>query len=123
MKDIENRSDIDRILKVFYEKLFADPEINTIFLDVAHTDLDEHLPSLGDFWENLLFQSKFYNKNVMKIHQDLDAQYPFTQRHFGVWLGHFNDAIDENYHGELAQNMKDRAYSIAYVMRTKILKR
>ncbi len=121
MRDIEKREDIDRILEVFYEKLFADPAINEIFLDVAKTNLEEHLPELGDFWENLLFQTKFYNKNVMQIHKDLDDKYPFTKEHFDIWLGHFNDAVDENSKGMMAQNMKDRAYSIAYVMRTKIL--
>lgn len=120
-QDIKTRSDIDQVLKTFYEKLFADERIAYLFTEVAGTNLETHLPHLGEFWESILFDKNDYAKNVMNIHADLHRKSPLTPLHFQVWLGHLFETIDARHEGVLAQKMKDRANGIAYIMKTKVL--
>jgi len=120
-KEIQERSDIDFILKTFYLKLFADDRIAYLFIDVAKLDLETHLPHLADFWESVIFDKNDYAKNVMFIHMDLHKKSPLTAEHFQLWVNYFKETIDEHYTGELAQKMKDRSSGIAYIMKTKVV--
>lgn len=119
MTDITNRIDIDIILRSFYQKLLLDKRIAYIFTDVAKIDLEKHLPIIGDFWEMVLFQTGNYQKNVLRIHQDLNQQSPITKEHFQIWLYNFNLTIDELYQGDNATIAKQRAQSVATVMQIK----
>ncbi len=121
-QDIQNAEDLYTIVSSFYEKLLADERINPLFDEVVEHGLEEHLQQLVAFWDQMLFGNFGYEKNVMQVHQEKHRKMPFSEEHFTTWLQHFNDSIEELYEGEVAQNMKDRAYSIAYLMRTKILK-
>jgi hemoglobin len=120
-KEIQDRSDIDFILKAFYLKLFADDRIAYLFTEVAKLDLETHLPHLADFWESVIFDKNDYAKNVMSIHMDLHKKSPLTAEHFQLWMTYFKETIDEHYTGGLAQKMKDRANGIAYIMKTKVV--
>lgn len=118
--DIQNREDLLRLVTRFYEKLLADPSISYLFTDVANVDLSHHLPVLVDFWDNILFQSDTYRKNAMQPHQDLHARSALTTAHFDTWLRYFKESVDELFEGEKAFQAKERATSIATVMRIKI---
>nr|WP_322625218.1 group III truncated hemoglobin [uncultured Flavobacterium sp.] len=120
MQDIQTRADLEKLLWAFYTKLLADPAISYIFTDVAKINLEEHMPSLTDFWEQVLLGRNGYRKNVMQIHLDLNADEPLTQEHFNIWLQYFNTTVDEMYEGETAENAKTRALSIATVMQIKL---
>jgi hemoglobin len=120
MQDIQTRADLEKLLWAFYTKLLADSAISYIFTDVAKINLEEHMPSLTDFWEQVLLGRNGYRKNVMQIHLDLNADEPLTQEHFKIWLQHFNTTVDEMYRGETAENAKTRALSIASVMQIKL---
>ena len=62
MNDIETRTDIDLIMRVFYERALADEVIGFIFSDVAHLDLERHLPIIGDFWEShSIWNTRLFN--------------------------------------------------------------
>ena len=70
-QDIENREDIDELMREFYAAAMTDEVIGYIFTDVAKLDLDHHLPIIGDFWETMLFQTGSYAKhgrNPMQVH-------------------------------------------------------
>lgn len=121
MEDIKTRADIDWIVKAFYEKLFADERIAYLFTEVAHINLESHLPQLSDFWESILFDKNDYAKNVMNIHAELHKKSPLNATHFQVWINHLFETIDSKYQGTLAQKMKDRANGIAYIMKTKVI--
>ncbi|WP_457615720.1 group III truncated hemoglobin [Lutibacter sp.] len=121
MKDIENRQDIYVLMKKFYVKLMSDEEMKhffTAFLD--KNLLEEHLQTLVDFWDNILFYSGAYQKNAMRPHLQLQKQHPFSKNHFQKWLSHFNASVDELFEGEVAHTAKSRALSIATVMQIKI---
>jgi len=120
-KEIENRDDIYFLVKNFYIKLMKDDKMCHFFEDFSNkTLLEEHLQTLVDFWDNILFYSGSYQKNAMKPHLDLQLKKPFRKEHFQQWLMHFNHSVDESFTGEIAHAAKSRALSIATVMQIKI---
>lgn len=104
----------------FYDKLLADPSISYLFTDIAQIDLGHHLPLLVDFWEAILFQSDTYRKNAMQPHMDLHRKSPLQEHHFTTWLRYFNETVDELFEGEKAFMAKERALSIATVLKIKM---
>lgn len=120
MRDIQTREDLHLLMSEFYLKLLADSKISFIFIKVAKIDLAPHLLELVDFWEQILFDTGNYRKNVLQIHTDLNQKSKLSSAHFAIWLNYFNITIDENFAGQVAENMKTRALSIATVMKIKM---
>ncbi len=120
-KDIENREDLLLLVTKFYKKLLADTSISYLFTDVAQVNLDHHFPVLVDFWESILFQSGTYQKNAMQPHMVLHQKSPLTKHHFETWLRYFNETVDELFSGNNTFIIKERALSIATVMKIKLL--
>lgn len=120
MKDIQTREDLHLLMTEFYKKLLADDKINFIFTEISKVDLEIHLHELVDFWEQLLFDTGNYRKNVLQIHQDVNRKIKLSEEHFTIWLHYFNTTIDENFAGQVAEKMKTRALSIATVMKIKM---
>ncbi len=120
MKGIQSREDLHLIMSEFYLKLLADSKISYFFIKVAKIDLASHLLDLVDFWEQILFDRGIYRKNVLQIHADLNQQSKLLEEHFAIWLNYFNTTIDENFAGQIGENMKTRALSIAIVMKMKM---
>jgi hemoglobin len=114
--DIEGRTDIDRMMRRFYERAMADDVIGYIFTDVAKLDLDRHLPIIGDFWETIVFQTPIYaqhGRNPLQVHGELNEKERLLPAHFERWLEIFHDVADELFTGERNDFMKSRAEAIA----------
>ncbi len=114
--DIENRVDIDRLMQSFYERALIDEVIGYIFTDVAHLDLNSHLPIIGDFWEAMLFRTGDYaarGRNPMEVHRQLHLKSAFKPIHFSRWLEMFVSCVDEQFTGPRAEFIKIRAHAIA----------
>ena len=114
--DIETRADIDQLMHVFYERAMSDAVIGYIFTDVAHLDLEHHLPIIGDFWESLLFGTAVYARharNPLQVHKQLHAKSALTQEHFERWLEIFTATVDDLFMGDRADHLKVRARAIA----------
>ena len=114
--DIETRADIDRLMHVFYERAMSDLVIGYIFTDVAHLDLEHHLPIIGDFWESLLFGTPAYarhSRNPLQVHKELHTKSALTHEHFERWLEIFTATVDDLFAGERADYLKVRAGAIA----------
>lgn len=122
-KDIENREDIRLLIDSFYDKVKADPLIGFIFNDIAKVNWEKHLPVMYDFWENTLFYTGGYTGNPMEIHTRLNRVVPLTAEHFQQWIQLFTSSVDELYTGEKAQLAKQRAISVATLIRLNILKK
>lgn len=120
MNDIETRADIELLMREFYMRLLNDPDINYIFTDVAKINLEEHLPHLADFWEQSLFHTGSYKKNVMQIHLDLNEKEHLAPLHFDVWLTHFEATVSNYFKGINAEKIITRAHSIATIMKIKM---
>lgn len=92
-KDIETRNDIEKMLRSFYNAVLNDDELRLIFINVAHMNLEEHLPVIADFWETILLDNPVYKKKAMHVHYDLNKKVKLLPRHFEKWLLHFNNNI------------------------------
>lgn len=102
--------------RVFYERALADEVIGYIFSDVAHLDLEHHLPIIGDFWESVLFETPDYSKrgrNPLEVHKHLHLLSPLTTEHFARWLQIFTTTVNDEFAGERAEFLKMRAEAIA----------
>lgn len=120
MTDIQTREDLHLLMSEFYKKLLSNDKISFIFTDVAKIDLAPHLLDLVDFWEQILFDTGSYRKNVLQIHQDVNQKIKLSSAHFAIWFQYLNATIDENFEGQIAENIKTRALSIATVMKIKM---
>jgi hemoglobin len=116
MRDIENRADIDELMRRFYQAALRDQKIGYIFTDVAGLDLNAHLPIIGDFWESLLLGRNVYQRhgrNPLQIHAELNEKTPLETGHFRRWLEIFRATADEMFTGTRTEFMKSRAAAIA----------
>ena len=120
-KDISSREDLFLLVSTFYEKLLADVSISYLFTEIAKIKLDHHLPVLVDFWDSILFQSDTYQKNAMQPHINLHQRSPLQAMHFETWLRYFNETVNELFEGEKAFQAKEKALSIATVMKIKLM--
>lgn len=98
--DIQTRDDLFLLVKTFYEKLFADELLQTIFIDVAKIKLEEHLPILVDFWDSILLDGDSYRRNQMEKHTELNKKFRLEKQHFDQWIFLWNQTIDELFIGE-----------------------
>ncbi|WP_106792531.1 group III truncated hemoglobin [Aquimarina sp. Aq78] len=120
MKDITSRQDIEFLMNAFYKDAFADPAIGIFFTKIAKINLEEHIPEITDFWEQQLFRTGNYKKNVMQIHKNLSSKKKLEKIHFDTWLSLFHKTVDRNFKGEKAHLIKTRALSIVTIMQLKI---
>lgn len=119
--DIKNRKDIEKLVKAFYEKVKTDAVIGYLFTDVAKVNWEEHLPTMYNFWENILFCTGNYNGNPMALHYALHQRSPMGESHFKQWNKLFNETVDGLFEGERAEEIKSRAMNISAVMMHKTL--
>ena len=120
-KDVKTREDIELLVNTFYDKVKVDPVIGHIFTDVFKVNWQKHLPVMYDFWENTLFFTGSYTGNPMESHRRLHNVFPLNEEHFKRWVALFLSTVDELFEGEKALLAKQRALSIATVMKIKIL--
>ncbi len=120
MPDIETRGDIDELLHRFYTRAMADELIGYLFTDVARLDLDHHLPRIGNFWEQILFQRPVYVGHPIAAHFALHEAATLQPAHFQRWFTLWAACIDELFEGEMATQAKRRAAIIAESMQYRL---
>jgi hemoglobin len=118
MSDVASRQDIALIVDTFYRKATQDETIGYLFEGL---DLLNHLPTIHDFWENILFRTSSYKGGMMYRHFALNARKPLEKKHFERWLELFTQTVDEHFAGRNAELMKQFAYSIANTIQERIL--
>jgi len=119
--DISNRADIENLINAFYGKVKTDDQIGHFFMDVVHVNWEKHLPVMYGFWENILFHSGTYEGNPMQKHIALHILSPLKPEHFQRWLLLFFTTVDDLFEGNNAEQIKQRAQSIALVMEMKVV--
>ncbi|MCB9174844.1 MAG: group III truncated hemoglobin [Flavobacteriales bacterium] len=120
MRDIETKEDLACLMEAFYSKMLKDEIVGYIFTDVAKLDLKKHLPSLTNFWENMLLNANGYKKDVMGIHLNLNKQENLKSEHFERWLLLLSETVNEQFYGETANKMLKNAQNIAKMMQIKL---
>lgn len=120
-KDISGREDLYKIVSDFYAYLFESDRLSHFFDSFRDDEiLQEHLITLVDFWDNTLFYSGAYKKNAMKPHFKINEEKGLNPLDFEEWLLLFNRAVDDNFSGVNSDTIKNRALSIATVMKLKM---
>jgi hemoglobin len=111
--DIESRADCEHLVRAFYARALADPMIGWIFVDVAHLDLDEHVPVIASFWETILLGAGSYRGGAFAPHAALHAKVPLREGHFARWLVLWRATVDEHFAGPRADLAKAHAQRVA----------
>ena len=113
-KQIENRSDLQILVRAFYAKIRADQEIGFFFNETI-TDWEEHLEKLTDFWDMNVFGTKNYHGNPIIAHNAVDMKFDqqITSNIFGIWLNYWFATIDELFEGENVEILKRRAQKMS----------
>ena len=118
--DISTRNHIKSIITSFYEKLISDKEMLPFFDEIVKKNaLESHIEIITDFWQDILFHTHSYKNNVLQKHLDFNKKVVFEKKHFTLWLQYLSSSIDSMFEGQIAENMKNRATSIAMVMQVK----
>lgn len=119
-KDIEGREDIELLIRSFYTHAVRDELIGHFFTEVAKINLEEHLPIMYSFWENLLFHTGGYQGGMMQKHILLNRKQRLEPEHFARWLQLFEREVDTHFAGPVAEEAKTRARTIAPSLRAKL---
>ena len=110
--DIVNEEDVTTLVHTFYAKVRADKLLGPIFEPIIKDNWAPHLLRMVDFWSTILLYTRKYKDDPMPKHMKL----PVEQRHFDRWLELFNETLDALFAGEVTENAKLRAASIARIM-------
>ena len=118
--DISHKQDIDTLIRNFYTKARVDELIGKFFNEVIEINWNLHIPKIVDFWDSILLGETKYEGNPMTPHFILNEKEPLLTEHFNQWILLFNETVDENFSGEIAEDAKRRAKTIANLMDYKI---
>lgn len=111
--DILNEADVAELVNVFYTKIRHDELLFSVFGPIIKDNWERHLEGMTDFWSTLLLYTRKYSDDPLDKHLPL----PINKEHFDRWLYLFNETIDELFSGQIAENAKKRAFSIARIMK------
>ena len=106
--DIQSSKDIRLLVDSFYGNAKKDPLLGPTF-EQAISDWQDHLPTMYQFWERLLFGLSDYSGNPFQKHLNLSL----GKEHFTIWVKIFIRTIDENFSGLKAEEAKRLAKNIA----------
>ena len=118
--DIETREDCEQLVRAFYSRAFEDPVIGWIFTDVAHLDLEEHVPQITSFWETILLGAQSYGGGAFGKHADLNAKAELKAAHFERWLVLWHATVDELFAGPRAELAKTHASRVAHAFHRRL---
>jgi hemoglobin len=113
LPDITDRSDCERLVRAFYGRTLTDPVIGWIFVDVAHLDVEAHVPQIASFWETILLGAQTYRGGAFRPHAQLHAKVRLRAGHFERWLWLWRTTVDESFAGEKAELAKSHALRVA----------
>jgi hemoglobin len=111
--DIETRHDCEQLVRSFYGRALTDPVIGWLFTDVAHLDLEAHVPRIASFWETILLGARSYGGGAFAPHAALNARARLRAGHFERWLWLWQQTVDELFAGERAELAKAHASRVA----------
>lgn len=115
-RDLRDCADIEQLVRAFYRRAATDDLLGPVF-EVAHVDWSSHIPKLIDFWTWQLFGVQGYEGNPLRAHEPLQTATPFRDEHYERWLELFEETVDEQFGGPMAEVAKTRARKMAKALR------
>ena len=119
--DIKNKDDIKILVDAFYQKIRTDATIGYLFTEVAAVNWEKHLPTMYDFWDNILFYTGNFDGNPMMKHRALNQKRSLTKSHFKHWTKLWKNTVDDLFEGQKASEIKIRANNISKAMISKVI--
>ena len=121
-QDISSRSEVAQLVFAFYQNIRADDMLGPVFNGIVN-DWDEHYELLTDFWSNNLFAERVYSGNPILAHQQVDQHMKgkMEAAHFGRWLMHWHQTIDQLFEGKNATILKRRAQKMSTFILLKVV--
>jgi hemoglobin len=113
LHDIADEKDVRKLVDTFYGKVRRDESLAPIFEPVIGDNWDNHLQRMTDFWSTLLLYTRKFKDDPLTKHLPLEL----TKENFDRWLFLFGQTVDELFRGQIAENAKSRANSIARIMK------
>ena len=111
---------IRHLVDSFYDKVQVDTLIGPIFTEVAQVDWSHHLPKMYAFWETIILGNNSYDGHPFRPHLLVNQKETLTRDHFERWLALFYETLRENFTGETADQVRQRATQIALVWSQKL---
>jgi hemoglobin len=115
-EEIKGLEEIKVMVDSFYARVNKDDLLGPVFNDFAKVKWETHLPMMYTFWMSVLFGDMTYKGQPFLKHIPL----PVEKKHFDRWVQIFNQNIDELFEGEIAEDAKMRARSIAAIFNHKL---
>ena len=100
--DIATLEDCEQLVRAFYGQALNDPVIGWLFTDIAHLNLEAHVPKIASFWETVLLGAHSYRGGAFAPHAALHMKAPLRRGHFERWLWLWHQTVDELFAGERA---------------------
>lgn len=110
---IKSRKDIEYLIQQFYARVQKDQLLGPVF---AHVDWPSHLPTMYNFWSSILLGDMSYQGSPFPKHRDLSI----NSGHFSRWLAIFEETVDSVFEGQLAEDAKSRAKTIALLFQNRM---
>jgi hemoglobin len=99
---------IERLVRMFYARVQADPLIGPIFATRIE-DWEAHIAKLCAFWSSVALMTGRYHGQPMQAHLEL----PVAAEHFDRWIALFERTADELCPPQAASHFIERARRIA----------
>ena len=119
-KDLSQFSDIELLVRTFYQKATFDPSIGHFFTQVIEIDWEAHFPQMFRFWDSVIFGTATYRGNPMLKHIKLNQKSPMKPEHFETWIRLWTETVDELFEGKTAEIAKSKAHQIKDLMVFKV---
>ncbi len=115
-EDIKDLNDVKLLVDSFYNTVQVDKLIGPIFNAVIQNRWPEHLEKMYKFWHTILFDSHTYQGRPFPPH----AQLPISKEHFDRWLLLFEENLDHQFEGPIAEEARYRANKMAELFQIKL---
>ena len=120
-KTLDSPEAVRHLVDSFYDKVRIDPLIGPVFTDVAQVDWASHLPKMYAFWESIILGNNAYDGHPFRPHLLVNQKHTLRTEHFERWLTLFSATLSEEFMGETAEQVRQRATQIALVWNQKLL--
>ncbi|MCR4264598.1 group III truncated hemoglobin [Nitratireductor sp. ZSWI3] len=101
---------IGRLVREFYGRVRHDARLGPIFAEAIQGDWEPHLEKMTDFWCAVILKDGSYQGRPVPAHLKLKTVVP---EDFAVWLGIFQETVDDLCEPEVATVFVERAQRIA----------
>ncbi|WP_345953911.1 group III truncated hemoglobin [Mucilaginibacter sp. PAMB04168] len=114
--DIKDLESIKLLVDRFYASVRNDELLGPVFADVIKDDWQPHLDKMYAFWNAALFCVAGFRGNPFARHAPLSIQ----PQHFDRWLQVFNQTVNDNFEGPMADDAKKRAELMSIMFQAKL---